>query len=273
MRFFVKRQEIVYSYHMTDLALTLIQTKLHWQDPKANRAHFEQLIQGIDGATNVIILPEMFTTGFTMAARGYAEPDSGETLNWMVQQAQQSQAVITGSIITEVQGHFFNRLYWVEPNGSFKYYDKKHLFSYADEDQHFTAGRERLVVEYRGWRICPLICYDLRFPVWSRNNIDYDVLIYIANWPAPRQEAWQTLLKARAIENMSYVAGVNRIGTDGNDHHYAGGSIVYDALGQPLTKNHNNQAFTKSVILNRLELKHHRQRFGFLNDRDHFTLK
>ncbi|KAA3640317.1 MAG: amidohydrolase [Proteobacteria bacterium] len=257
---------------MNDLAITLIQTDLHWHNPESNRAHFEQCIQDISTVTDVIILPEMFTTGFTMAATDHAETEPGETLQWMQQQAKQVKAAITGSLIVKAQGQFYNRLYWVEANGDYKHYDKKHLFSYAGEDQHFTAGSKRLIVEYKGWRICPLICYDLRFPVWSRNDVDYDVLIYVANWPTPRQDAWQSLLKARAIENMSYVVGVNRIGTDGNDHTYAGGSVIYDITGQALIEA-KNQKFNKTITLVYNRLKQQRHRFGFLKDRDQFTLK
>lgn len=257
---------------MNDLTISLIQTDLHWHNPKANRSRFEQLIKELDVETDVIILPEMFTTGFTMKASDNAEPQPGDTLRWMQHQAQKSQAVITGSLIIKQNNNFYNRLYWVKPDGDYQHYDKKHLFSYADEDQHFTAGSERLIVDHKDWRICPLICYDLRFPVWSRNDMDYDVLIYIANWPAPRQAAWQSLLKARAIENMSYVAGVNRIGTDGNDHSYAGGSVVYDMLGQALCAA-KNQEISKTITLNYGELKKQRKRFGFLKDRDPFILK
>lgn len=257
---------------MNDLTISLIQTSLHWHNPKDNRSRFEQLIKepGVD--TDVIILPEMFTTGFTMKASDNAEPQPGDTLRWMQQQAQKSQAVITGSITIKQQDNFFNRLYWVKPDGNYQYYDKKHLFSYADENQHFTAGSKRLIVDHKGWRICPLICYDLRFPVWSRNDVDYDLLIYVANWPAPRQNAWHSLLKARAIENMSYVAGVNRIGTDGNDHNYLGGSVVYDVLGDELFTA-KSQEINQTITLNYEALQQQRKRFGFLKDRDPFTLK
>ncbi len=258
---------------MNDLKITIIQTELHWHNPKANRSDFAQLIENIEESTDVIILPEMFTTGFTMAATENAEPEPGETLHWMQQQATQNQAVITGSLIIEQHGHFYNRMYWVEPNGDYQSYDKKHLFTYADEHHHFTAGRERLIVEYKGWRVCPLVCYDLRFPVWSRNDVDYDVLIYIANWPAPRRAAWQSLLKARAIENMAYVAGVNRIGSDGNDLHYAGDSTIYNAVGEPMSVPDIQTPFVETLTLCNDTLQQQRSHFGFLNDRDNFTLK
>jgi predicted amidohydrolase len=258
---------------MKNLTMTLIQTEVYWHKPEANRHHFEQLIKNIDTATDVILLPEMFTSGFTMAASDNAEQEPGETLHWMQQQAQKADAVITGSLIVEENAKFYNRLYWVEPNGQYHSYNKKHLFTYADEHHHFTAGKERLLIEYKGWRICPLICYDLRFPVWSRNDVDYDVLIYVANWPAPRSDAWQSLLKSRAIENMSYVIGVNRIGTDGNGHVYAGHSAIYDALGKQLSNSHNTEAFTETFTLSAHSLQQHRQHFGFLKDRDSFILK
>ncbi|MFV0542354.1 MAG: amidohydrolase [Marinicella pacifica] len=258
---------------MNKLTITLIQTKLHWHNPEANRSHFTKLIKDIKASTDVIILPEMFTTGFTMAAADNAESEPGKTLHWMQQQAAQNQSVITGSLIIEHHGHFYNRMYWVEPNGDFQSYDKKHLFTYADEHHHFTAGRERLIIENKGWRICPLICYDLRFPVWSRNDVDYDLLIYIANWPAPRREAWQSLLKARAIENMAYVAGVNRIGSDGNDLHYAGDSTIYNAIGEPMSAPDRQTPFVETLTLCNDTLQQQRSHFGFLNDRDNFILK
>jgi len=257
---------------MKTLHITLLQTTLHWQNPKANQLHFSNLIQSLQRPTDVIILPEMFTTGFTMAAATNAESEPGTSLRWMQQQAEQTEAVITGSLIIQKQEQFYNRLYWVEPSGQFQSYDKKHLFTYADEDRHFTTGNKRLIVDYKGWRICPLICYDLRFPVWSRNDVDYDLLIYIANWPATRSDAWQSLLKARAIENMSYVAGVNRIGTDGNGHNYVGASVVYNALGEQLSSTNNNQSISETISLNHKDLVVQRQKYGFLNDRDKFML-
>jgi len=258
---------------MKDLNITLIQTELHWHKPETNRRHFEHLIKDIEAPTDLIILPEMFTTGFTMTVAHHAEKEPDKTLHWMQQQAAQNKAVITGSLIIQQQNKFYNRMYWVEPNGDYQSYDKKHLFTYADEHHHFTAGSERLIVEYKGWRICPLICYDLRFPVWSRNDVNYDLLLYIANWPAPRSDAWQSLLKARAIENMSYVAGVNRIGTDGNGHVYAGHSAIYDALGKQLSISDNTRAFSETMNLSTNNLQQQRQHFGFLKDRDTFILK
>lgn len=258
---------------MNDLTLTLIQSELYWHNPQANHAHFQQLIADMEEPTDLIILPEMFTTGFTMNAEENAESEPGETLYWMQQQAAQKQAVITGSLIIQHKNRYYNRMYWVEPDGNYRRYDKKHLFTYAQEHHHYSAGEERLVVEYKGWRICPLVCYDLRFPVWSRNNVDYDLLIYIANWPAPRSEAWTTLLKARAIENMSYVAGVNRIGRDGNDLHYAGHSCLFSATGEPLMPPIKNNAFVKTRTLSQKNLQEQRKHFGFLNDRDSFSLK
>lgn len=223
---------------MQDLAVTLIQADLHWQNPTANLAMLEEKIWQIEESTDLIILPEMFTTGFTMDAATHAEPMNFTTMKWMKQQAAQTGAVVTGSYIIKERGAFYNRLLWVKPDESFASYDKRHLFKMAKEDDSFTMGYSRLVCEWKGWRICPLICYDLRFPVWSRNQylesekrMDYDLLIYVANWPAVRISAWDTLLQARAAENLSYVAGVNRVGKDGRDILYNGHSAIVDPKG------------------------------------------
>ena len=223
---------------MQDLKITIIQTELHWQDPTANLAMLEEKIWEIGEPTDLIILPEMFTTGFTMDAATYAEPMNFTTMKWMKQQAAQTGAVVVGSYIVKEKGAFYNRLLWVEPDGNFASYDKRHLFRMASEDDSFTMGESRLVKEWKGWRICPLICYDLRFPVWSRNQysesderMDYDLLLYVANWPAVRISAWNTLLQARAAENLSYVIGVNRVGKDGKDIHYNGHSAIINPKG------------------------------------------
>ena len=221
---------------MQDLSVTLIQADLHWQNPTANLAMLEEKIWEIVDKTDLIILPEMFTTGFTMEAPAYAEPMNFTTMKWMKQQAAQTGAVVTGSCIIKEKGHYFNRLLWVEPNGEVDTYDKRHLFRMAKEDETFTMGQTRIVKEWKGWRICPLICYDLRFPVWSRNEqledgMDYDLLLYVANWPAARISAWDTLLQARAIENLSYVVGVNRVGEDENGKTYNGHSLIVDQKG------------------------------------------
>jgi predicted amidohydrolase len=214
---------------MQDLKLTLIQSEIHWEDTEANLAMFEEKIWQIGGSTDVIVLPEMFTTGFTMAAAKLAEHMNMRTFKWMKQMADQTGALIMGSYIVTVHDRFYNRLLWMEPGGQFKTYDKRHLFRMANEHKTFAAGESLLIATWKGWRICPLICYDLRFPVWSRNRWDatqerpfYDVAVYVANWPTARVDAWDALLKARAIENLCYVVGVNRVGQDGNGIEYNG---------------------------------------------------
>ncbi|MGB0788609.1 MAG: nitrilase family protein, partial [Marinirhabdus sp.] len=209
---------------MNTLRTTLIQTHLHWEDPTANRAHFESLIKQMDKKTDLIVLPEMFTTGFTMNAKGMAEATNGPTLLWLQAIAKKHRCAITGSIIVKDNGLYYNRLYFVRPDGSYGQYDKKHTFTLAGEHKTYTAGRVKTTINYKGWKICPLICYDLRFPVWARNTEGYHLLLYVANWPKKRIHAWDVLLKARAIENMSYCIGVNRTGIDDNGHEYPGHS-------------------------------------------------
>lgn len=221
-----------------DLRLSLIQKELFWEMPDANRAEFEEIIQGLVGVADLIILPEMFTTGFTMNAEKLAEPMNLHTQKWMRQMAKLSGAAICGSVVIKESGNFYNRFLWVEPYGGNEYvYDKKHLFSLAGEHEVYTAGTEAQIIEYKGFKIKPQICYDLRFPEWSRNTfshetgLEYDLLLYVANWPAVRIEAWDTLLRARAIENQCYVAGVNRLGKDGNGISYCGHSAVFEPQG------------------------------------------
>lgn len=258
---------------MEDLRLTLIQTALTWEAPKANRAHFSEKIKSIDQPTDLIVLPEMFSTGFSMNAEALAEENKGETFKWMQIEAKKTNAAITGSVITKENENYYNRLYFVFPDGSSQQYDKKHLFTLAHEEQTYSSGNEKLIITYKGWKICPLICYDLRFPVWARNTESYDLLLYVANWPQKRETAWDALLKARAIENMSYVAGVNRIGIDGNEHSYSGHSIAYDALGKQLSTINFMEEFVETIVLSQTELVQTRKDFAFLNDRDAFTLK
>lgn len=215
----------------------------------------------------------MFTTGFTMNASTLFEESEGETLQWMLSEAKQKNAAITGSIIIRENDHFYNRLFFVQPDGSYQCYDKRHTFTLAGEHKIFASGDKRLFIDYKGWKICPLICYDLRFPVWARNTIDYDVLIYVANWPSKRIAAWDALLKARAIENMSYCIGVNRVGLDGNGHEYTGHSAIYDVLGDQLSSEDFEVEFSETVVLSKIDLKKYRKHLQFLNDRDAFTLK
>lgn len=258
---------------MNDLRLSIVQTTLVWENPSANFKKFEELIHPLSGKTDIIVLPEMFTTGFSMNAERLYDAPNGKTLHWLKQQAKLTNAAITGSAIIKDQDDYYNRLFFVEPDGTFYTYDKKHLFTLAGEHKHYTAGSERLVVNYKGWRICPLICYDLRFPVWARYKGDYDCLIYVANWPERRIQAWDTLLKARAIENMSYCVGVNRTGKDGNDYPYIGHSAIYDVLGQSVSTADFEKEFVDTQVLSYDALSGAREKLGFLNDRDDFELR
>lgn len=257
------------------LRTTAIQSSLIWEARAANLAHFDSLLhqQVNPDEVDLVVLPEMFTTGFTMNARQCADQPEGKTLTWLRKKALGFGAAITGSVIVEEDDRFFNRLYFVWPEGRFEVYDKRHTFSYAGEDRVFTKGNERLTVEYRGWKICPLICYDLRFPVWSRNTEDFDVLIYVANWPASRIDAWDTLLPARAVENMCYTIGVNRVGEDGNGIVYNGHSGIYDALGQKIGKSDEGEEGLINAELQKENLKIVRERFRFLDDRDDFLIR
>ena len=257
--------------------ITLLQPDLYWYDPVANRAMLEERIFNLPEATDLIVLPEMFTTGFTMDARTVAEPMNLTTFRWLKQMAQQTGAAVTGSYVVQEKGVYFNRLIWMQPDGQFDTYDKRHLFRMAGEDAVYTAGTHRLVKEWKGWRICPLICYDLRFPVWSRNqrtestDFDYDLLVYVANWPAARRTAWNTLLQARAIENLSYVIGVNRVGKDGNGHPYTGDSAVIDFRGDVLFRQADTEIMHQQT-LSLDELRAFRQKFPANLDADSFTL-
>lgn len=257
-----------------NLIITIVQSKLHWEDPVANRAMFEKKIETITSPVDLIVLPEMFTTGFTMNAKQLAEDTHNlVTLSWMKQIAAQKECALTGSIIVKDDTLFYNRLYFVQANGTVHQYDKKHTFTLAGEHKIFAAGTERIVIEYLGWNICPLICYDLRFPVWARNTEAYDVLLYVANWPDKRVTAWDVLLQARAIENMSYCVGVNRVGLDGNGHAYTGHSAVYDVLGAPISNQTIENEFIETVSLSKSHLLKNREYLQFLNDRDTFSLK
>ncbi|MFD2574026.1 amidohydrolase [Spirosoma soli] len=263
------------------LHITLLQPNLYWHDPVANRAMLEEHIFSLPEPTDLIVLPEMFTTGFTMDASAVAEPMNLTTFRWMKQMAAQTGAVVTGSYVVQ-EGNpagrqFFNRLIWMQPDGQFDTYDKRHLFRMAGEDRTYAAGSRRLVKEWKGWRICPLICYDLRFPVWSRNrqaettDFAYDLLLYVANWPSARRTAWNTLLQARAIENLSYVIGVNRVGQDGNGHSYSGESAVIDFKGEVLFRQADTEAVHQQT-LSLEELEAFREKFPANLDADAFTL-
>lgn len=261
--------------------ITLLQTELYWHDPVANRAMLEEQIAALPQSTDLIVLPEMFTTGFTMDAPAVAEPANLTTLRWLKQQAAQTGAVVTGSYVVAEKGpkgtQYANRLIWMQPDGQYDVYDKRHLFRMAGEDGIYTAGQQRIIKTWKGWRICPLICYDLRFPVFSRNvsstdkSFAYDLLLYVANWPAVRRNAWNVLLQARAIENLCYVAGVNRVGIDGNGHVYSGDSALINYKGDVLFHQADEPvAYQYDLSLDALQT--FRQAFPANLDADAFTL-
>jgi omega-amidase len=263
---------------MQDLKITLIQSDLYWEETDANLSSMEEKIWQIGGETDVIVLPEMFTTGFTMNAPALAEHMNMRTFKWMRQMADQTGALILGSYIVTVHGRYYNRLVWMEPGGNFKTYDKRHLFRMAVEHKTYSAGESLLVATWKGWRICPLICYDLRFPVWSRNTYDataqqlnYDLLIYVANWPAARVVAWDALLKARAIENLCYAVGVNRVGLDGNGIEYNGHSALYSPKGEVVFISEGMETI-KTLELNANSLKAFRDKFPAFLDADDFSV-
>ncbi|HNS11025.1 MAG TPA: amidohydrolase [Bacteroidia bacterium] len=259
---------------MSDLTLSLVQSTLYWEAPEKNRNHLEEKILSIDQPTDLVILPEMFNTGFSMNAKDLAEPMNGVTMEWMHRLAEKTMAVITGSIIIKEENNYFNRLIWMLPNGSYNHYDKRHLFTLAQEEKTFSAGNHQWIMPLNGWLIFPLICYDLRFPVFSRRNktLEYDLLIYVANWPERRKKAWNQLLIARAIENQCYVAGVNRVGIDGNEINYSGNSAIIDFKGDLLSELQPNVEMCSTVTLNKPELMKFRSQYPFGNDADNFTI-
>jgi omega-amidase len=317
---------------MSTLTITTIQSNLHWEDKEANRQMFEEKIRNLQQKTEIVVLPEMFTTGFSMQTEKLAEKMDGPTVTWMKKLAAEKRIVLTGSLIIEEEGHYYNRLVWMLPNGQYGVYNKRHLFAYGNEDQHYTPGNKRLIASVKGWKINLLVCYDLRFPVWSRqqqtivseqpgesvaagdaahpstvNNPttslgagsaqhldifptpdktpgdsaspaikkiqepEYDLLMYVANWPERRNHAWKTLLQARAIENQCYVVGVNRVGKDGIDIYYSGDSMVVDPMGTVLyTKAQEEDIFT--ITLQKQELSAIRDKLPFLKDADYFFI-
>ncbi|WP_348823966.1 nitrilase family protein [Flavobacterium aestuarii] len=250
----------------------LIQSSLIWENPIVNRNHFEEKIKGLDEDIDLIVLPEMFSSGFTMKPKNIAETMQGETVLWLQSLAKAKKSAITGSLVIKENGNFYNRLVFIFPSGEIQFYDKRHLFTLAGEDKIYTAGKNKLIIEYKGWKICPLICYDLRFPVFARNVEEYDVLIYVANWPKVRINAWNALLKARAIENMCYTIGVNRIGEDNNKLEYNGHTQAINFLGDYLLDPAESEAVF-IIELNKEELISARKKFNFLNDQDSFVLK
>lgn len=254
------------------MKIALIQTSLIWENPIENRSHLAQKITGFMEDVDLIVLPEMFSSGFTMNPKAVAETMQGETVSWLQHLAKAKDCAITGSLVIEENGNYYNRLVFVFPTGEIKTYDKRHLFSLAGENEFYAAGKEKLVLEYKGYKICPLICYDLRFPVFSRNVENYDVLLYVANWPKPRVNAWDILLKARSVENMCYTIGVNRIGKDHNHHEYVGHTQVIDFLGEYVLEPQEADAVF-IVELNKAKLLETRRKLAFLNDKDNFQLE
>ena len=254
------------------LNITLVQTDIVWEDKTTNLKHYEALIGAISETKHVVVLPEMFSTGFSMAPERLAEPMDGPTVRWMADMAIKHRCILTGSLIISEEGKYHNRMLWVQPDGRIGFYDKRHLFAFAGEDKHYTAGDTRQIVSVNGWRINLQVCYDLRFPVWARNKgAEYDVLLYVANWPQQRSMAWKTLLQARAIENMSYVVGVNRVGSDPKGNIYSGDSSVFGPLGETIWQ-HSNSAATHTITLDREVLDQAKNNFPFLNDADPFIL-
>ncbi|HEX6914396.1 MAG TPA: amidohydrolase [Chitinophagaceae bacterium] len=263
---------------MSQLTITVIQTPLYWEDRAHNLEMLEQKIRSIDSQTEVIILPEMFSTGFSMRPEVLSETMEGESVQWMKKLAKEKRAIITGSLIIRDGDDYFNRLIWMQPDGRFGHYDKRHLFAYGGEDQHYAAGNRRLIASVKGWKINLLICYDLRFPAWARHQFattggapEYDLLVYVANWPERRNLAWKTLLQARAIENQCFVAGVNRVGHDGNDIYYSGDSMIVNPMGEVLyTREHTEDIFT--ITLDQKELEEVRTKLPFWKDGDKFMI-
>ncbi len=262
------------------LNVAIIQSDIIWENPTQNLSNLSLKIEEISNEVELIVLQEMFTTGYTLNVGTMAETMSGDSINWMLKIAKEKDALIMGSIIIKEtdsgsigEMNYYNRLLVAFPNGAIQHYDKRHLFSYADEDKIFTSGKKRTIIEYKGWKLLPLICYDLRFPVWSRNTEEFDVLIYMANWPNTRVSAWDTLLKARAIENLCYVVGVNRLGKDANNLEYVGHSAVIDSMGNTILEFVENQEATKTVVLYKNNIGDSRNKFGFLNDKDEFEIK
>lgn len=271
-------QKFTHICNMSLLNFTLIQTTLHWEEKEANLAMLEEKIRRINQTTHVIVLPEMFSTGFSMKPKILAEKMDGNTVGWMKRMAAEKKVILTGSLIIEEDGSYYNRLIWMLPNGQYGCYDKRHLFAYAEEDTYYTPGLKRLIASVNGWKINLMVCYDLRFPVWTRQqfdeekNFEYDVLIYVANWPQKRNTAWKTLLQARAIENQCYVIGVNRVGEDGKGIYHSGDSMVIDPLGEVwYQKTDKEDVFT--IALDKQHLQTIRDKFPFWRDADSFQIR
>jgi predicted amidohydrolase len=250
----------------------LIQSAIIWENPEANRNYFEQKINTISESIDLIVLPEMFTTGFTMNPETVAETMDGKTMGWLQSLAKAKKTAITGSLIIADNNNFYNRLVFVFPSGEIQFYDKRHLFTLAGEDKVYTSGTQKLIVDYLGWKICPLVCYDLRFPVFARNVENYDLLLYVANWPKPRINAWDILIKARSVENMCYTIGVNRNGVDNANLEYVGHSQAVDFLGNYILEPQETEGVF-IVEFDKEKMNNARNKLGFLNDRDSFEIK
>jgi omega-amidase len=263
---------------MSNIKVTIVQTPLHWEDPAANRKLLEEKIRAIEEPTDVVVLPEMFTTGFTMNPEHIAEPHMGETFQWMKALAMEKNVVITGSIATQDDGRYYNRLIWMQPDGQHHQYDKKHLFTFANENLNYTAGKDKVIVKYKGWKILLTICYDLRFPVWLKNNyseeqgFDYDCILCVANWPEARSHPWRVLLMARAIENQCFVIGVNRIDEDDNGIQYSGDSALISPMGENFSDLMPWQEKTETIPMPRCQLDDFRKKFRVAHDWDRFTI-
>ncbi len=253
------------------LNVSLLQLDLIWENTQANREKCEQYFKQLPKDCDLVVLPEMFTSGFTMSPENVAETMDGETIQWLKKWALQLDAAICGSLVVIENGMYYNRFVFVKPNGSVALYNKRHTFNMAGEGEKYEAGTKQTIIKYKSWSIFPQVCYDLRFPVFARNTMEYDLVIYVANWPKTRVAAWDTLLQARAIENMSYSIGVNRVGTDGNNLEYVGHSAVYNALGSTQIKNQIGEGIL-STSLSKTHLKKTRQKLPFLEDKDRFTL-
>ena len=256
-----------------ELNIVGIQSSIVWEKPAANLEYFGQQISKLPSTVDLVILPEMFTTGFSMNPISIAETMEGPSIKWMVTTAKTNRMALVGSVVIKENAKYFNRLFFIHPNGHIETYDKRHLFTLAKENDQYTSGKERLIVLYKGWRICPLICYDLRFPVWSRNTNEYDLLVYLANWPSIRIHAWDTLLKARAIENMSYCIGVNRVGKDENGYEYNGHTAIYNFLGEKLSRTIEGKENILQCVVSKNELQKIRQKLNFLEDQDAFKIE
>lgn len=254
------------------MKVSFLQIPLVWENPTDNRSVIQQWIQSANDLGDLLVLPEMFTSGFTMHPEKVAETMQGETIQWMKEVANTYQIAITGSLVILENGHFYNRMVFIQPNGKIDFYNKRHLFKMAGEHEAYTSGKQCVIVSYKDWKICLQVCYDLRFPVFSRNTQDYDLLIYVANWPAPRIQAWEVLLRARAIENQCYVIGVNRIGEDSNQLNYPGQSAIMDAFGNALTEAIEQEGVFQAT-LSLQELYEIRKKLPFLQDRDSFHIQ